>query len=687
MYVEKKYAEIVLLEVNINKMFHYHIPENLRRDISWGARVVVPFKNKLVTGCVVGFIQKTVIKNLKDISQLIDVKPLLTPDIIKLTQWISDYYLCSWRKVLNYVIPKSKGKGLSSFSNLKKSEILSSPLSIVEDNNICIDENIPLKNKEKCISSDIEKFIKKSKKYQAILFWSEDFDERIGVYVKFTQKALEEGKQIIILTPSESHLSVWAKIFRGRFGDRVVVFDENITQKNKYIKWLKIRNSQIDIVLGMRSTIFAPFDKLGLIIVDQEHNGLYKEERAPRYNAREVALKRAELEKVPIILSSETPSLESYWNTLKNNYLKLNLISDKKENSLLKNKLVDMNKEKSKKKLISYELQESILRSLKRGKQVVLFLNKRGFSSFVICNKCGFVPKCPDCNHTLSYHLDFFNTAQLVCHSCGKRIRMLKVCSQCSSKDIKPLGVGTQRLESEIKKMFPRAKTRRIDQDAIVQKEERIKLLKDFKNGKIDILIGTQMVIKEVDFKNVDLVGIVSADTLLNLPDYRSSEKNFQLLYEVISPFEKIESPIEVIIQTFNPKHHSIIALKERNYDYFYQREIALRKELDYPPFTHLIKIEVKGKGKEQVEQKIKLLIVYIDSICENEETPEFKLLGSKNMQAWKFRNIFKAQLIIKVKELEKFNKIIKKSFDKILSDYFDKENRLTIDVDPVKML
>jgi len=235
--------------------------------------------------------------------------------------------------------------------------------------------------------------------------------------------------------------------------------------------------------------------------------------------------------------------------------------------------------------------------------------------------------------------------------------------------------------------MFPRSKIKRIDQDTIAQKEQYTKLLKDFKAGEIDILIGTQMVIKEVDFRNVDLVGIVSADTLLNLPDYRSSEKNFQLLYEVISSFKKIESPIEVIIQTFNPDHHSIIALKEQNYDYFYQREIALRKELDYPPFTHLIKIEVKGKEKEQVEQKMKLLIDYLDSICENEETPEFKLLGSKNIQAWKFRNIFGAQVIIKVKELEKFNKIIKKSLDKIVSNYFDKENRLTIDVDPIKML
>jgi len=663
MYGEEKYAEILILEYNLNKIFHYSIPENLRDDISVGARVLIPFKNKGVTGCVVGFLQKTDIKNLKNISQLVDTKPLLTPNIIKLTQWISDYYLCSWEKTLNYVIPKTRKTWLTKFDKIESPP---SEPCFPKDNNFFSDKNISLK---------------------PVLFRSDNFKERVEIYFKFIQKTLKKGRQAIILTPTESNLLELGKLFEKKYGKRIVVFNEKVDQKNKYIQWIKIRNSKADIVLGMRSTIFVPFDKLGLIIVDQEHSRLYKEERAPRYNAREVALKRAELEKVPIILSSETPSLESYWNVLQENYLEMNLISSEKDKSLLKNTIIDMTKEKSKKKIISYQLQEAISKSLKKEKQIVLFLNKRGFSSFIICNKCGYIPKCDDCNSSLSYHLNFSSTAQLVCHSCGKRTKVADVCSQCGSKDIRPLGIGTQRLESEIKKMFPRAKINRLDRDSIIEREDYEKILKDFKEGEIDILIGTQMVIKGVDFNNVDLVGIVSADTLLNLPDYRSGEKTFQLLSEIISTFKEIDLPIEVIIQTFNPDHHCIIALKERDHNYFYSNEIKSREELDYPPFTHIIRIEVKGRERDKVEQRAKLIVDYLNSIYKIKEAPEFKLLGSINMLMWKSRNDFKVQVIVKVKELEKFNQIFKRNLDKILLNHFDKENRLIIDVDPVKML
>ncbi len=663
MYGEEKYAEIVILEYNLNKIFHYCIPENLRDKISVGARVLIPFKNKVTTGCVVGFLKKTNIKNLKGISQLVDTKPLLTPNIIRLTQWISDYYLCSWEKTLNYVIPKTRKTWLTKFDKIE-----SPPTEprFPKDNNFSGDENIPLK---------------------PVLFRSDNFKERVKIYFKFIQKTLKAGRQTIILAPTEYNLRELAKLFEKRYGKRIIVFDEKTDQKNKYIQWIKIRNSKADIVLGMRSTIFVPFNKLGLIIVDQEHSGLYKEERAPRYNAKDVALKRAELEKVPIILSSETPCLESYWNVLQENYLEMNLISNGKDENLLKNKIIDMTKEKSKKKIISYELQQAILKSLKRKKQIVLFLNKRGFSSFIICNKCGYIPKCHDCNNTLSYHLNFSSTAQLVCHSCGKRMKVTDICGKCGSKDIRPLGMGTQKLESEIKKMFPRARIKRLDRDSINEREDYEKILKDFKEEKIDILIGTQMVIKGVDFNNVALVGIVSADTLLNLPDYRSGEKTYQLLSEVISTFKEIDLPIEVIIQTFNPDHHCIIALKERDHNYFYPKEIKSREELDYPPFSHIIRIEVRGKERDKVEQKAKLLVDYLNSIHKVKEAAEFKLLGAENMVLWKSKNKFKVQFIIKVKDLEKFNQVFKKNLDKILLNYFDKENRLTIDVDPVKML
>jgi len=673
---EKKYAEIVILEYNFDKIFHYCIPLNLKDRISLGSRVTVPFRGKVITGCVVGFLAKSDVKNLKDIVQIIDKKPLLTPQVIRLTKWMSNYYLCSWERILNYAIPKTRKAWLKKFDITDISP--QKPTRLPEDDKSLNNEPPPLKEIEN---------ITNNKKFKIVLIRGNDFSSRMKIYLRCIRKTLKEGRQAIVLAPTESHLSELAGLLGKEFKDNMVVFDEKIDQRAKYQKWIKIRNSQVNIALGMRSSIFVPFDRLGLIIVEREHSSLYKEERSPRYNAREVALKRAELENTPLFLSSETPSIESYWNVHENNFLETELNTGEERENLLKKTIIDMTKEKSKKKIISYELQQAISRSLKNKRQVVLFLNKRGFSSFMICSQCGHIPKCPDCNTSLSYHLDIQKRAQLICHNCGKRAKVTDVCAKCGSKEIRPLGMGTQKLESEIKKMFTRAEIRRLDRDSLIKDDDYRQILKEFNQGNTDILIGTQMVLKGVEFNNVDLIGIISADTLLNLPDYRSGEKTFQLLGEVISSFREISFPKEVIIQTFNPADHCIVALKEQDDNYFYQKEIELRKELDYPPFTHIIKIVILGEEKEAVKQRAEYLISYLESLRKDKESAEFKLLGDVNMVLWKSRNNFKVQFLIKVKDLEKFNQAFKKKYDKMLSKHFDQKNRLTIDVDPVRMI
>ena len=686
MHGEKKYAEIVILEYNFDKIFHYCVPQDLKERISLGARVTIPFRGKMTTGCVVGFLAELNIKNLKDILQITDKKPLLSPRVIELTKWISNYYLCSWEKTLTYVIPKTRKAWLSKFDIIDIPPL--KPL-LPEDDKSPDNEIIFSGEEEKKSRLKLKNIVNiiNKKKFQAILLRGNDFSLRIKIYLRCIQKTLKEGRQVIILAPTESHLSELAGLLKKDFKDNMVVFDEKIDQKAKYQRWIEIRNSQVSIALGMRSSIFVPFDRLGLIIVEREYSSLYKEERSPRYNVREVAVKRAEFENIPLILSSETPSIESYWNIHEKNFIEVDLNTKKEKASLLKKTIIDMTKEKSIKKIISYALQQAILKSLKNKKQVVLFLNKRGFSSFMICNQCGHIPKCPDCDTSLSYHLDIQKRAQLICHNCGKRAKVTDVCAKCGTKEIRPLGMGTQKLESEIKKMFPLAKIRRLDQDSLIKNEDYQQILQEFKNGNIDILIGTQMLLKGVNFKNVDLIGIVSADTLLNLPDYRSGEKTFQLLSEVIFSFREISFPKEVIIQTFNPEHHCIIALREQDYNYFYQKEVELRKELDYPPFTHIIKIVILGGEKEAVKQRAEYLISYLESLCKDKESVEFKLLGAVDMVLWKSRNDFKVQFIIKVKDLEKFNKAFKKKYDKMLSKHFGQKNRLTIDVDPVRMV
>jgi len=686
MYGEKKYAEIVILEYNFDKIFHYCIPQDLIDRISLGSRVTIPFRGKVTTGCVVGFLAESDVKNLKDIVQITDKKPLLTPQVIRLTEWMSNYYLCSRGKILNYAIPKTRKAWLNKFDITDISP--QKPPRLLEDDKSSDNEIIfsAEKVKEKPPLKEIENIIN-NKKFQTILIRGNDFSSRMKIYLRCIRKTLEEGRQVIILAPAESYLSELAGLLEKELKDNMVVFDEKIDQKAKYQKWIKISNSQVNIALGMRSSIFVPFDRLGLIIVEREHSSLYKEERSLRYNAREVALKRAELENIPLFLSSETPSVESYWNVQENNFLEAELNTGEERENLLKKTIIDMTQEKSKKKIISYKLQQAISRSLKNKKQVVLFLNKRGFSSFMICNKCGHIPKCPDCNTSLSYHLDIQKRAQLICHNCGKRVKVTDVCAKCGSKEIRPLGMGTQKLESEIKKMFTRAEIRRLDRDSLIEDDDYRQILEEFNQRNTDILIGTQIVLKGVDFDNVDLIGIISADTLLNLPDYRSGEKTFQLLNEVISSFREISFPKEVIIQTFNPADHCIVALKEQDDNYFYQKEIELRKELDYPPFTHIIKIVISGEEKGAVKQRAEYLISYLESLRKDKESAEFKLLGAVDMVLWKSRNHFKVQFLIKVKELERFNKAFKKKYDKMLSKHFDQKNRLTIDVDPVRMI
>ncbi|MEA3453894.1 MAG: primosomal protein N', partial [Candidatus Caldatribacteriota bacterium] len=439
MHSENKYAEIVILKYNFDKIFHYCIPQDLKERIFLGSRVTIPFRGKVTIGCVVGFLAKSDVKNLKDIVQIIDKKPLLTPQVIRLTKWISNYYLCSWGKILNYVLPKTRKAWIDKF-DIKD---VSSPKTpqLPEDDKSSDNKIIFFAEEIKKISTlkDIENIIN-NKKFQTILIRGNDFNSRMKIYLKCIRKTLKEGRQAFILAPTESHLSELAGLLEKEFKDNMVVFDEKIDQKAKYQKWIKIRNSQVNIALGMRSSIFVPFDRLGLIIVEREHSSLYKEERSPRYNAREVAIKRAELENIPLILSSETPSMESYWNIQENNFLEAELNTGEERENLLKKTIIDMTQVKSKKKIISYKLQQAISRSLKNKKQVVLFLNKRGFSSFMICSQCGHIPKCPDCNTSLSYHLDIQKKAQLICHNCGKRAKVTDVCVKCGSKEIRPLG-------------------------------------------------------------------------------------------------------------------------------------------------------------------------------------------------------------------------------------------------------
>jgi len=679
---EKKYAEIVLLEINFNKIFHYSIPENLQSKISCGTRVIIPFKNSKKTGCVVGFLTRSSIKNCKSILQVIDKESFLNPNLLQLTKWISEYYLCSWSKTLNYVFPKTKKLWIKQWEKeILTSEVplISKPLESEKQSIMAIQE------KNEVLKQVFNSIIKNM--YKVFYLNPTNFSQKVKFYVKCIQTAQSIHKQVIILTPSETELRELAEALKVEFKDKILIFDGKDDQKSNFFQWIKIRKSKFDIVIGKRSAIFLPMEQLSLIIVDQEHDNLYKEERTPRYHAEKVAMKRAEIEDIPIILHSNSPSLESFQGILEKTIEKIELTDKTKEENLSKNKIIDMTQEKSKKKIISYELQQAIAKNIKKSRQIILFLNRRGFSSFILCNKCGYIPKCSHCNNVLSYHFNNQRNARLICHSCGKSIEMLNICPKCGSREMRPLGVGTQRLENEIKKMFPMSKIKRVDRDSIKKKEDYQEMIDDFNKRKIDILIGTKIALKGINYDHVDLLGIVSADTLLNLPDFRSGEKTFQLIKEIVLSFRRSDPYKEVIIQTFNPDHHCLVALKKGKDNIFYQKELELRKELEYPPFTHIIKIEVKGEDKEKVKEDAKSLIIYLEQLGSSKSVPKYEILGSKNMIIWKAKNVFKVQLIVKVKNIEKFNKIFMKRFDKIVLGQLYTDNRILIDVDPTRMI
>jgi len=679
--VEKRYAEVLVLEFNVNKVFHYFIPENLQCKISYGSRVLVPFKRAEKIGCIVGFLTKSKIKNCKNILQIIDEESFLNDKLLTLTKWISNYYLCSWSKTLNYVLPKTKKlwtKHWKEKKMLPKSKIFKNTLESVKSSYNNLQYNLTLKPIVDSVNE---------KTFNVFYVNSILFSQKITFYLKCIHLAQSLKKQIIILTPSEMELIEIAQAISKKITDKILIFDEEIDPKSNYFQWINIKQSKFDIIIGKRSAVFLPLENLGFIIVDQEHDALYKEERAPRYNAVKVAKKRAQIENIPVILCSNSPSLETYHEINKKMIKPIEFFEKQKSKVLSNNQIIDMTQEKSKKKIISYSLQQAIARTIKKKKQIVLFLNRRGFSSFILCNQCGYIPKCDYCKNSLSYHFTYQSEPELICHHCGKKKILSRFCPKCGSKEMRPLGIGTQRLENEIKKMFPLSKIIRLDRDSVKEKKDYLKIIKEFNYGKIDILIGTKIAIRGICYKEVDLLGIISADTLLNLPDFRSGEKTFQLIKDIILTFKRDNESGEIIIQTFNPEHHSLLSLKEDDERTFYRNELYLRKELEYPPFTHLIKMEIKGEDKEKVKQEIKIIINYLLLLAEQKNTPKFILLGDKNMIFWKTKDLFRVQVMIKVKNIEKFNRYFLKNYDKKISGQLSKENRLLIDVDPIKMI
>ena len=451
------------------------------------------------------------------------------------------------------------------------------------------------------------------KRHDVFLLYGITGSGKTEIYMQSIQKVLEEGREGIVLVPEISLTPQMVNRFKGRFGDEVAVLHSGLSIGEKYDEWRKIQRKEVRVAVGARSAIFAPFENLGIIIIDEEHETSYKQEDNPRYHARDVAIERARTHNCPVILGSATPSLETFARAKKGVYQLLTLSKRMNDQSLPTVDIVDMREElrEGNRTMFSRVLYDKLQDRLMKKEQTVLFLNKRGHSSFVMCRDCGYVIQCPNCDISLTYHR---YQQQMKCHYCGYEAVVPTICPECTSEHIRYFGTGTQKVEEELGKIFPEARVIRMDVDTTSRKGSHEKLLTAFQEGKADILLGTQMIAKGLDFPNITLVGVLSADTMLHLPDFRSSEKTFQLLTQVSGRAGRHELAGEVVIQTYSPEHYSIELAGQQDFDQFYQKEMMIRKIHQYPPFYYLALITVSHEELMKVVDVTEKISVSLSS-------------------------------------------------------------------------
>ena len=514
-------------------------------------------------------------------------------------------------------------------------------------------------------------------RHEVFLLYGVTGSGKTEIYLQSIQEVIERGQEAIVLVPEISLTPQMVHRFKGRFGDLVAVLHSGLSAGEKYDEWRKIQRKEVKVAVGARSAIFAPFENLGIIIIDEEHETSYKQEEMPRYHARDVAIERARNYNCPVVLGSATPSLESFARAQKKVYHLLSLPSRMNNQSLPSVEIIDMREElrNGNRSMFSRKLFEMLKDRIEKKQQSVLFLNKRGHSSFVMCRDCGYVMNCPNCDISLTYHRVH---EQMKCHYCGYESHVPKECPECSSEYIRYFGTGTQKVEDELGKILPEARVIRMDVDTTGRKGSHERLLTDFQNGKADILLGTQMIAKGLDFPNITLVGVLSADTMLHLPDFRASEKTFQLLTQVSGRAGRHQLPGEVIIQTYTPEHYSVELAGTQDYDLFYQREMQIRKTHHYPPFYYLSLITVSHEQLMTVVTATEKIVNYVRSQVSNNAV----VLGPAASPIPRINNRYRYQCLIKYKREPNMAKMLKTILDQYQTD--TKSGLLvTIDVNP----
>lgn len=685
------YAQ-VLVEIKakaIDKTFTYKIPDGMILEI--GMRVLVPFGKRTLEGFVLK-IEETgdFDYEVKSIISVTDDHPVINGEMLKLGEYISKKTLspliCAYqtmlpsalkaknnftinKKYVNYLIigdtlptlktdkqkeifnlVKEKGKVLKKevtdiSAYTVKSFIDKGYFKEIKEEVYRLDDDIALNKLNHDLTSEQAEVISRVKLdlFKPYLLHGVTGSGKTLVYIRIIEKVLSLGKEAILLVPEISLTPQVVKIFKQNFGKVVAILHSGLSDGEKYDEWRKIEKGEVSIVVGARSAIFAPFTNLGVIIVDEEHSATYKQENTPRYNAIDVAIKRARTYDIPLILGSATPSVESYTRALTGAYELLEM-KNRVNHNLPKVTLIDMKDEfKKGNRIFSSLFKEKMNMALENGEQAIVLLNRRGFSTVISCKECGYTHKCPNCDIPLTYHK---STNSMKCHYCDYTTPKLNTCPECHSKNINALGMGTERLESLINEQFPLAKTIRMDVDTTKTKGAHGRIIEAFREGKYNVLVGTQMISKGLDFPNVTLACVVNGDSSLNIPDFRSAERTYQLLNQIAGRAGRALKKGEVIIQGFNMNHYSIVTASKHDYEKFYREEIKIRKALKYPPFYNLAYIRISGKKYEEVTDEASKIAYYL-----KKEIPNNIILGPSTANMPKINNIYYIGIIIKFKK------------------------------------
>lgn len=708
---------VQLSSQNIDKIFDYIVPNDLESSIKVGIRVLVPFGRQTLEGFVLE-IKDNSDRDLKEIYSILDRDIVLNDELLLLGKQIQKSTLSTLISAYQVMLPKAlkakagvlvskkyqtfyeltdksylasssaQEKILKLFSDKKtisRKELLaisSSALSTLiekkvlseikkEDYRIKYEVN---KDKKKVLTLSQQKVVNSVLENQQnvpFLLFGVTGSGKTEVYMQIIEKVLKRGETAIMLVPEISLTPQMVEQFSNRFGNQIAALHSALSEGEKYDEWRRIARGEASIVIGARSAIFAPLKNIGIIIMDEEHSDSYKQgDKSPRYHARDIAIWRAKYHSCPVLLGSATPSLESMARAEKGVYQLLVLKERVNGKSLPNVEIIDMNKEaKNGTSHITNRLLGELSSCIDRGEQAILFLNRRGFSTFVTCKNCSETIKCPNCDITLTYHK---SNRMLRCHYCGYATPLPKVCPNCNEEALSDLGVGTEKIEEELHGLLPNARVLRMDVDTTSRKGAHKKMIDAFRSHEYDILLGTQIVAKGLDFSDVTLVGVINADTSLNIPDFRSSENTYSLLSQVAGRSGRSQKTGKVYIQTFNPDHYAISFVKEHDYLGFYREEMKIRRKLGYPPFYFLCYLKISGKEADYLFQeslKIKRSL--------ERNLHHTTILGPTTLAVFKVNNIYRYGIILKYKREEDLYDILIK-----IQNHYKSNHKLRVDID-----